>query len=311
MTPLPNENHRIYLTDGGQETTFIFRDRLELPHFASFHLLRTPEGREIHRRYYRNYARLAQKYDVGILLESCTFRASRDWGDLLGYDPTELALANLRSINLLRIIQSECDAEGVPSLVSGCIGPRGDGYVPGKRMTVEEAASYHAEQAATLAEAGVDFLTAMTMNYVEEAQGIARAAKQVGARLVISFTVETDGRLPTGQSLAEAIETIDRDTEEFPAYYMINCAHPTHFAHLFDGSAWNRRIGGIRGNASAKSHAELNDSTELDAGDPADFGRRHVPFMEALPQLRVIGGCCGTDQRHVDAVFRELATLVS
>ena len=311
MTPLPNEDHRIYLTDGGQETTFIYRDQLELPHFAAFHLLRTPEGREIHRRYYRGYAKLARQYGVGMLLESSTFRASRDWGDLLGYDSTDLALANWRAVGLLRIIQSECDAEGVPNLVSGCIGPRGDGYVPDKRMTVDEAAAYHTQQIETLVETGVDFLSAMTMNYLEEAQGIARAAKRAGARLVISFTLETDGRLPTGQSLAEAVAAIDRDTEDYPAYYMVNCAHPTHFAHLFDGAPWTRRIGGVRGNASAKSHAELNASTELDAGDPADFGRRHLPLMEILPQLRVIGGCCGTDERHVDAVFRELSSVVA
>jgi len=310
MTPLPNENHRIYLTDGGVITTFLYRDHLELPHLATFPLLRTSEGREHLRNYYRGYARMAEQYGIGMVLESTTFRASRDWGDLLGYDATALALANFRAVELTREIQAECNAVGVPTLLSGCIGPRGDGYVPGNRMTADQAAVYHIEQIESLAEAGVDYVTAFTMNYVDEALGIARAAKRVGTRVVLSFTLETDGRLPGGESLPEAIEAIDRDTEDYPAYYMINCAHPTHFAHLFDGGDWTWRIGGLRANSSTKCHAELNASTELDAGDPADFGRRHMPFMDMLPQLRVIGGCCGTDERHVEAVFHELAALV-
>lgn len=284
---LPQLNDAVFLTDGGIETTLIFHEGLELPHFAAFHLLKDQQGTEALRKYYRTYAALARRYDVGFLYESPTWRASRDWGARLGYSEKALADVNRRAIELGREFES--------AVISGCVGPRGDGYIPAGLMSADEAEEYHGAQIRVFRETDADLVAATTMNYVEEAVGVARAAKTAGMPAVISFTVETDGRLPTGQTLKEAIQAVDEMTGNTPAYYMVNCAHPTHF----EGTL-HERIRGVRANASPKSHAELNDSTELDIGDPVEFGRQHA----RMPRLNVYGGCCGTDHRHVEEICR-------
>jgi S-methylmethionine-dependent homocysteine/selenocysteine methylase len=185
-------------------------------------------------------------------------------------------------------------------LISGCIGPRGDGYDPSFIMTADEAEEYHSRQARTLAAGAPDLLSAITMTNVNEAIGIAKAARAIGMPVVISFTVETDGRLPTGEALGSAIAAVDAATDRYPAYYMINCAHPTHFSEvLLSGYAWNRRVGGIRANASRCSHAELDAMTELDIGDRQELGQLYRSLRLRMPWLNVLGGCCGTDLRHV------------
>ena len=197
----------------------------------------------------------------------------------------------------------QADYSDVPSVISGCIGPRGDGYDPGNIMTAAEAQDYHRRQISTLAGAGADLITALTMTNVPEAVGIATAATAIDIPVVISFTVETDGRLPTGDSLRAAIEAVDEATGSYPAYYMINCAHPTHFTSVLStGEAWTKRIGGIRANASRCSHAELDAMTELDSGNPDELGRMYRAIRDDFPGVRVIGGCCGTDLRHVTAI---------
>ena len=141
------------------------------------------------------------------------------------------------------------------------------------------------------------------MNYAEEASGIARAAREAGMPVALSFTVETDGRLPTGQPLNEAIAQVDSETGAYPAYYMINCAHPTHFdTVLAPESEWINRIGGLRANASRMSHAELDEAEELDAGDPVELGQEYADLKRHLPNLTVLGGCCGTDHRHIEQI---------
>jgi S-methylmethionine-dependent homocysteine/selenocysteine methylase len=174
--------------------------------------------------------------------------------------------------------------------------------VPSDLMSANQAEGYHSQQIATFAETAVDLVTAITMNYVEEAIGLAQAAKNAQVPVVISLTVETDGRLPTGQALGEAITEIDAATTDYPSYYMINCAHPSHFIGVVDGDdAWRNRIHGLRANASRMSHAELNEAAELDAGDPAALGRDYALLRSRhLKRLNVLGGCCGTDHRHVD-----------
>jgi S-methylmethionine-dependent homocysteine/selenocysteine methylase len=150
-----------------------------------------------------------------------------------------------------------------------------------------------------------DLVTAVTMTHAGEAIGIARAAAAAGLPSAISFTVETDGRLPDGRGLRESLEATDEATDGAPAYYMINCAHPMHFAGVLedDDSAWRERICGLRANASALSHAELDEAEELDEGDPEDLGRRYRALRDALPAATVLGGCCGTDVRHVRAIL--------
>jgi len=302
---LPQLSGGIFFTDGGIETTLIFHENLELPDFAAFHLLREKEGYESLRKYFHTYAALARNYEVGFILESPTWRANSDWGTKLGYSQNELADMNCKAINLLCDIRNEFEDEKTKMVISGCVGPRGDGYNPANLMSADEAQQYHLIQIGIFRETEADMVTAITINYVDEAIGITRAAKSVAMPVVISFTVETDGNLPTGQTLKDAIESVDEATSNAPAYYMINCAHPTHFADvLIADEPWLERIRGIRANASTKSHAELNDSEELDEGNPVELGRQHSELLGKLKNLNVLGGCCGTDHRHVEEIYK-------
>jgi S-methylmethionine-dependent homocysteine/selenocysteine methylase len=306
---LPQLGGGLYLTDGGIETTLIFHEGLELPDFAAFHLFSTPDGEAALRKYFRTYADIASRFGVGLVLESATWRANPDWGARLGYTPELLADANRRSIRMLEEIREEHEADHSPIVISGCLGPRGDGYVADRAMSEKEAADYHRAQMATFADSGADMVCTLTMNYVEEALGIAAAAEREGMPVAISFTVETDGNLPTGQTLKEAVEQVDAATSNYPSYYMINCAHPTHFEHVLKGGPWLERIRGLRANASCKSHAELNDSPELDVGNPVELGTQYAELWRSLPHLNVMGGCCGTDHRHVERIAEACAPL--
>ena len=302
---LPQLSGDLFLTDGGIETTLIFREGLELPDFAAFDLLKHGEGYEALQKYFRTYATIARDYEVGLILESATWRANPDWGKKLGYDREALAEMNRQAIALLHDIRKEYETEQSRMVISGCLGPRGDGYIPSDVMRADEAQHYHQPQIETFRDADADLMTAITMNYVEEAIGIARAAQSVGMPVVISFTVETDGKLPTGQTLKEAIAQVDQATNQAPAYYMINCAHPNHFASvLATGEPRLERIRGIRANASTKSHAELNESETLDDGNPEELGSQYHELLAKLPHVNVLGGCCGTDHRHVEAICK-------
>jgi S-methylmethionine-dependent homocysteine/selenocysteine methylase len=298
---LPQLDGRLFLTDGGIETSLIFLDKLDLPYFAAFHLLKDASGRAALRRYYARYAEIARKAGVGFILESPTWRASSDWGEKLGYSEEALARATRDAIALMQELRKEFETRRTPMVISGCVGPRGDGYDPGQVMSAEEAEGYHAKQIRVFSEAGVDMVTAITMTNANEAIGVTRAA--VGLPVAISFTVETDGRLPTGQSLEDAIEEVDRATSRGPVYYMINCAHPTHFeGTLSKGGAWLERVRGIRANASKRNHQELNDAPDLDDGNPIELGHQYHDLLKRHPQINVLGGCCGTDHRHIEQI---------
>jgi S-methylmethionine-dependent homocysteine/selenocysteine methylase len=300
---LPQRAPIPFITDGGIETTLVYRDGFDLPDFAAFHLLGTATGVAALQRYFRRYASIAVRHRVGLILESATWRASSDWGRRLGYTSAMLVEANRRAISMLEVIRADVATPETPVVISGCIGPRGDGYIPSLAMDAHQAECYHHTQIATFASTVADQVTAMTMNYTAEAIGIVRAARSLAMPVAISFTVETDGRLPTGQLLADAIREVDDATDGAPAYYMINCAHPSHFAHVLgDGDPVWARLRGIRANASRKSHAELNEATVLDSGDPEMFGVEHAELRALHPQLTILGGCCGTDHRHVEAI---------
>jgi homocysteine S-methyltransferase len=299
---LPQRRGGIFLTDGGMETTLIFHSGVDLPHFASFVLLDSAEGQEKLKQYYEAYLAVASKHGTGFVLDSPTWRANPDWGARLGYDASALDAINVRSIAFLEELRAGWQRPGAPCVISGAIGPRGDGYKAGN-MDAAEAEDYHRPQIAAFSEGGADMVTAYTLNSINEAIGIARAAQSAGMPAAISFTVETNGRLANGETLREAIETVDRKTDRAPEYFLINCAHPTHFEDaLKAGEAWTERIHGVRANASTKSHVELDESETLDAGDPADLGRRYVALREAFPKMRILGGCCGTDHRHAAAI---------
>lgn len=302
---LPQVSDRIFLTDGGIETTMIYLEGMELPHFAAFTMMADDAGVEHLRRYYGRYAALARDNGLGFVFESPTWRASRDWAELLGYGAAELAAINRASIRLMAELRGRYETESSPMVISGCVGPRGDGYNPGRMMSADAAEAYHAEQIGAFAQTEADMITAITMNYAEEAIGISRAATRAGLPVAIAFTVETDGRLPTGQTLGSAIEMVDLATGHAPAYFMINCAHPTHFDGVLAGQAdWLCRLRGVRANASSCSHAELDVAVALDDGDPVEFGRQYRELRRRVPHLTVLGGCCGTDHRHLEQICR-------
>ena len=294
---------RLFLTDGGIETDLIFNRGIDLPCMSAVMLFRTEGGRAALEDYFRSYLDLARRAGTGFVLESASWRASPDWAPQFGIGQDELDELNRESIRLLLRLRDEYAAPGLPIVVSGCIGPRGDGYDPGIIMTAEEAEAYHWRQAEVLASAGADMLTAITMTNVTEAIGIVRAASRIGIPVAISFTVETDGTLPTGDSLADAIVAVDGATSAYASYFMINCAHPTHFADVLDqGGNWTSRLGGLRANASKCSHAELDGMETLDTGNPVELGQLYAHLRQRFPHLNVLGGCCGTDIRHVTAI---------
>jgi S-methylmethionine-dependent homocysteine/selenocysteine methylase len=308
-TALPQLSDSMFLTDGGLETTLIFHEGLDLPEFAAFVLLDDEAGREALRSYYRRYAAIARDAGCGFVLEAPTWRANPDWAAKLGYSPERLDAANRAAIDLMVELRGEFETLDAPVVISGCVGPRSDGYRPAELMSPAEAQRYHGTQIATFADAEADLVTAITMTHSAEAIGVSRAATEHGLPVVISFTVETDGSLPSGESLAAAVEAVDDATGAGPAYYMINCAHPTHFADtLRDGGDRVSRVRGLRANASTMSHAELDEAEELDAGDPADLADRYAGLRADHGHLTILGGCCGTDHRHVDAIRRTCLT---
>jgi len=300
---LPQLDGELFLTDGGIETTLIFHEGLDLPEFAAFVLLDDDDGVDQLRRYYQPYLALARKGGTGFVLESPTWRANPDWAARIGVSAEKLDALNRRAIELMEELRDADGSGGAPVVISGCVGPQDDGYRPAETMSADAARDYHSMQIGTFADTAADMVTAITMTYPDEAIGVTRAAHDVGLPAAISFTLETDGRLPNGQALGDAIEDVDEATGGEPAYYMINCAHPTHFdAVLTRDGAWRNRIGGLRANASTMSHAELDEAEELDDGDPDDLGARYAALKARLPRLNVLGGCCGTDHRHVAAI---------
>ncbi|MFC1680869.1 homocysteine S-methyltransferase family protein [Pseudomonadota bacterium] len=298
---LPQLAGKFFLTDGGMGTTLIFHKGIDLPHFCAFHLLNDKAGLETLHEYFRSYAAIARDCGLGLILDSGpTWRASADWGNKLGYSHEALEKANRKAIDMLSEIREEFENENTWVVISGCMGPRGDGYEPGRMMTSQEAQRYHAEQIETFSSTIADQVTAMTMTYAEEAIGIIRAAQAADLPAIISFTVEIDGRLPTGQTIGDAINTVDDATAGGAAYYMINCAHPTHFINALSNKAsWTARIKGVRLNASTLSHAELNEAEDLDDGDPVELGALVSNIHNTFPHINVVGGCCGTDTRHI------------
>lgn len=300
---LPQLDGTVFLTDGGLETCLVFLEGIDLPCFASFPLIADETGQETLTRYFEPYLQTAAACGAGFILDTPTWRANADWGERMGYTASALADVNRRSVTWAARLRDAFATERMPIVINGVIGPRGDGYRADTRMSVAEAERYHGAQIKTLDGTEADVVSALTMTYVEEAIGIVRAAQGRDMPVVISFTVETDGRLPSGEALPAAIEQVDQATGGGPAYYMINCAHPTHFSGVIEADApWLDRVRGVRANASTRSHAELDAATELDAGDPADLGRQYRALRGRMKRLSVLGGCCGTDHRHIAAI---------
>jgi homocysteine S-methyltransferase len=288
-----------YVTDGGLETDLIFHHGVDLPEFASFPLVADPAGRALLEAYYDGYVAVAGAAGQGLLLETPTWRANPDWAARLGYDADALDRANREAVVLVRGVQERSGLDR--TLVVGNHGPRGDGYVAGERPDPDEAADYHSVQARSLAAEGVDLIHAMTISTPQEAVGVVRAARSVGVPVAVSFTVETDGRLPDGTTLADAVGQVDAVAP--PDWFGLNCAHPTHLARALDGGAWQQRVAGVRPNASTLTHAELDVMEVLDEGDLGLLTAGLDELRPQLPGLAIVGGCCGTDARHVAALW--------
>ncbi|WP_371810645.1 homocysteine S-methyltransferase family protein [Ruegeria sp. HKCCA5763] len=282
------------------ETDLLFTQGVNLPGFASYPLLETQEGRDRLNGYFQDLIDVGKKHDVGVILESPTWVANRDRGKSIGYEPEKLMELNKQAVALM------CEARtrmgDLPTVISANVGPRDDAYAPGEQMSADEAEAYHSEQIAALAETDVDLISGYTLAYPAEAIGIVRAAKRFNLPVVIAFTVETDGRLPTGAPLEEAISEVDAATDNYATYFMINCAHPDHFRSTLTDAPWMKRVHGIVANASRCSHAELDEAEELDAGNPSELGKQLAEIRQTFPWVSVLGGCCGTDMRHISNI---------
>jgi S-methylmethionine-dependent homocysteine/selenocysteine methylase len=306
-TPLlPHQTDDIFLTDGGTETWLMYKRGFELPEFSAFHLLNEKKSADALREYYTAFAEVAVKLGTPFIFDSLTYRASRDWGTLLGYSTDSLAEMNHKCFELYRECAAIAGLAAENTVMSGCIGPKGDAYKTNEDLTAENAEAYHGEQIETFKGAGADIVTALTLNTTAEAVGIARAAAKVGLPSVIAFTVEKDRKLRSGETLKQAIETVDAATSNAPAYYMINCSHPVDFGPALADEPWAKRIRGLRANASSLDHGTLCQLGHLEEGNPDELASQYVDIRTAFPQMNVFGGCCGTDYVHVEKIGRAL-----
>jgi S-methylmethionine-dependent homocysteine/selenocysteine methylase len=304
-TDLPQQTMSTFMTDGGLETDLIFNKGIDLPEFAAFDLLKNEEGKEVLSKYYLDYLNVSKQKCSGFILEAPTYRANPDWALKIGYSLESLDAMNRTAVQEMEKIRNDYENENFKIAISVCIGPRGDGYSPDNKMSIKMAEEYHSVQIKTIADTNADLVSALTMNYNEEAIGIVNAAKKNNIPVVISYTVETDGKLPSGESLEEAIISLDKITDNYVSYFMINCAHPDHFVNVLEpDSNWTNRIKGIRANASCKSHSELDESETLDEGDKEQLARRYKHLKTLLPNLNIIGGCCGTDYTHMEEICK-------
>ena len=302
---LPQLNGDLFLTNGGLETTLIYHENIQIPCFASFDILKDEKGCQWMKNYLRSFVDIGEKSNVGFILESATWRANSDWIRKLNYDDKDIRNINRKSIHLLEEVRNEYEGSTFPIVLTASIGPRGDGYNPSILMTPQQSQIYHSEQIEILSQTNVDMISAITLNYPNEAIGIVNAAKQFHMPIIISFTLENNGKLATGHTLKEAIQIVDQATNNTPIYYMVNCTHPTVLLNLIHvNEDWLKRIRGIKGNASKKSHDELDQCKELDDGNPLEFAEDIRTLLYKLNNLNVLGGCCGTDQRHLQQVSK-------
>lgn len=305
---LPQLQGSTFLTDAGIETDLIFNHGIEIREFAAHTLLPSDSGRQALANYLRGFLELAKKHDCGLILDSQTWKAHMHWADDLGSSEEEIVAANQQAIAFIAELRGEYDENKNPIVLNGVIGPKGDAYAPESAVAAKDAEQYHAKQLSWLAETDVDMVSGLTFTQSDEAIGLVRAAQKVGLPCAISFTVETDGRLPSGESLAEAIQRVDNETDFGAIYYMVNCAHPDHFFHVLEPSSWTERIRGIRCNASRQSHEELDACEVLDDGDPHELAQQYQALKASLPWINIFGGCCGTDLRHVTQIADAVLT---
>lgn len=296
-------NTRLYLAEGGQETEIMYRHGHALPHFAMFTLLEKPQAVADMQDMYRRYLDTAASHGFAALIGGLDYRASPDWGDLLGYSREGLADLQLAAIEFLREVAQPYSDQLPDIRIAGCVGPRGDAYSLNQSITAEEAEDYHSVQIATLKQAKVDLVSAMTLNSVAEAVGIARAASTAGLPVCIGFTLDSRSRLQSGPTLREAIEAVDREAgDSKPDFFGINCSHPAEFEPALEPGDWIQRIRSLRPNAALMDKIELCQLGHLEEGDPRELGELMGDLARRYPHIDIWGGCCGTWDKHLDAI---------
>ena len=301
---LPHESNKKFLVYAGTGTDLIFNHGIELPGFASFPLLEKPETRAVLAGQMNALVELAGEMQMGCILDAPTWMANEDRAAPLGYDAQRLVGVNRDGVALMEEVRQAAGRDDI--LVSACIGPRCDPYADIAPIAVEEARRYHSSQLGALRGTSVDLVTAYTFNRTSEAAGCVLAARDIGLPIIMSLVVETDGRLADGTKLVDAVEEIDRVTDDAALFFMTNCAHPTHFSHAVDN---HPRLRGVIVNASSCSHSELDEAEELDEGDPGQLGREVAEIVKDNPSIQVVGGCCGTDIRHLRQMALQLAAI--
>jgi len=300
---------RFYLTEGGTETELMYKHGFELPHFAMFPLLENPEATSRMKEMFRSYLEVAAKHKTYALMGGLDYRASPDWGKLLGYSPEGLAEANLQSIEFLREIAKEYTSEIPGILIQGLIGPRGDAYQRNTTITENEAEDYHSVQLETLRKSNVDLALAITFNNIPESVGVARAAAKIGVPLAISLSLDSTSKLNSGPTLVEAITTIDKETDQSPEFYLINCSHPVEYEPAIEPGDWISRVRGVRPNASKMEKLALCKIGHLEEGNPVELGQLCGDLAGRYPHMDIWGGCCGTWNNHLDEIAKNVLTV--
>jgi len=300
---------RFYLSEGGTETELLYKHGIELPHFAVFPLLENPTAVSTMKQMFRSYLDVVAKHKICALMGGLDYRASPDWGKLLGYSASSLSDANIQSIEFLRDIAKEYRSEIPDILIQGLIGPRGDAYERNESITENEAEDYHSVQLETLKAANVDLALAITFNNIAESVGIARAAANIGQPLAISLSLDNTSRLNSGPSLAEAITTIDKVTDQTPEFYSINCSHPVEYEPAIEPGDWIHRVRGVRPNASKMEKLALCQIGHLEDGDPVELGEQCGDLARRYPHMDIWGGCCGTWDSHLDQIAKNIVNI--
>lgn len=306
-TLFPRRDGLLYLTEGGTETEIIYRHGHGLREFAMFELMDRPAALADLGDMYRRYLDAAARHGFGALMAGFDYRASPDWGKKLGYSRAGLEEVQHRCIAFLRDAAAPYRQELPDVAICGCVGPRGDAYALNRTITAEEAEDYHSVQIATLKDCGVDLVWAATINNVPEAVGISRAAARAGLPLNLSFTLTETHRLRSGPSLREAIARTDAEAGAArPDSYGVNCSHPVEFEPALEPGDWLRRIRSLRPNAARMEKVALCKLGHIEEGDPEELGREMGALARRLPAVDIWGGCCGTWDRHLDRIARQV-----
>ena len=299
---LPRVDGTYYLTEGGIETEIMYKYGFELPHFAMFPLLDNPEALTAMKGIWQRSLRAAADNGFNAIMNGVDYRASPDWGALLGYTPDGLASMQMRAIDFLRDVARDFEQDIDTIIISGTIGPRGDAYSRNETITADVAEEYHSVQLATLKKAGVDMAWAMTFNNIPEAVGTIRAAENTGIPIAMGLSLDSSSRLNSGPSMAEAVPEIDAQTNSAAAFFGLNCSHPLEFEPALDGGEWMKRLRSIRPNASPMDKIALCKIGHLEDGDPDELAQQMLDVARRMPHMDIFGGCCGTDERHLSKI---------